>query len=43
MHNLAGMYTGGRGVAKWEFTPTIVNGVAVPVITTVTNFTLQAR
>jgi len=31
-------------VRQWEFTPTIVNGVAVPVITTVTvNFTLQTR
>ena len=29
-------------VRKWEFTPTLLNGVPVPVIMTVTvNFTLQ--
>ena len=31
-------------VRQWEFTPTLLNGVPVPVILTVTvNFTLQDR
>jgi len=31
-----------EAVRQWEFTPTIVNGVAVPLVTTVTvTFSLQ--
>jgi TonB family protein len=33
-----------NAVQQWEFTPTLINGVAVPIVTTVTvNFALQGR